>query len=368
MTATQEAINRMRKKVDERKAKANGAAHEHDAKPHQPRFRLKTVGDVSAAGSSTWLVRDLIPTRGLLMIYGAPGSGKSFVGFDLGAHLVRKLPWANRRVRRARVIYIALEGTMVERLAAYRKHHVLAAADLDGMTFVERVAFDLRKSEDVGELIADIRAQIAGYTGHFLILVDTLARATPGANENSSEDMGAAIAAAERIANEFGSLVGLIHHCGKDPARGSRGWSGMLGACDVEILCERNERRRTLTFTKVKDAEDGFAFDFTLEVIDIGPRAEVDPDAGPDERRSSCVAVVVGDEVERPSPAQAKALGKNQMLLAAKLRADGPMIRARAMAFMESANIPRRSRYAVIDSLLTAGVIEDTISGLRAKE
>ena len=42
--------------------------------------------------------------------------------------------------------------------------------------------------------------------------------------------------------------------------------------------------------------------------------------------------------------------------------------RHEAHEFMDKAGVPKRSRYAAIDALLVAGVIEDSVIGLRAKE
>ena len=55
-----------------------------------------------------------------------------------------------------------------------------------------------------------------------VIVVDTLAQATVGMDENSGEDMTRAIAACKRIQEDEG-LVVLIHHTGKDTSRGMRG-------------------------------------------------------------------------------------------------------------------------------------------------
>lgn len=39
--------------------------------------------DIEASLENHWLVRDLIPENGLALIYGAPGSGKSFLALDI---------------------------------------------------------------------------------------------------------------------------------------------------------------------------------------------------------------------------------------------------------------------------------------------
>ena len=43
------------------------------------------------------------------------------------------------------------------------------------------------------------------------------------------------------------------------------------------------------------------------------------------------------------------------------------MVRMAAVSFLKAEGVPRSSCYEVIDTLLTANVIEDTVAGLRAK-
>ena len=62
-----------------------------------------------------------------------------------------------------------------------------------------------------------------------LVFIDTLARATPGANKNSGEDMGKALGHSRTIRQITGPLVCLIHHSGKDQAKGARGSQHWFG-------------------------------------------------------------------------------------------------------------------------------------------
>ena len=65
--------------------------------------------------------------------------------------------------------------------------------------------------------------------GADLIVVDTFAQVTPGANENSGEDMGPVMARFDAVAQATGAAILVIHHNGKDQAKGARGWSGSYG-------------------------------------------------------------------------------------------------------------------------------------------
>jgi RecA-family ATPase len=93
-----------------------------------------------------------------------------------------------------------------------------------------------------------------------VVVIDTLAQTTPGADENSAEGMGKALGSCRRIHEATDALVVLIHHSGKDKTRGMRGWSGLPGACDTIFEVTRDGDERTARLEKVKDGEDGAEF------------------------------------------------------------------------------------------------------------
>jgi hypothetical protein len=329
-------------------------------------YQLQTVAEIRAQPALPWLVVDLLPARGLCVWYGEPGSGKSFLALDLGAHSATGRRWASRRTRHAKVVYIALEGQLRDRIEAYKDHHGLDDDDLADLLVLQRQQVDLLTEGTAEQLAADVRAALGDCSGPVVVIVDTLARAMPGGNENASEDMGAVIAACGVIERELSALVILVHHAGKDSTRGARGWSGLRGAADAEVLIERDGDNRRATFAKVKDGQDGVAVEFRLEAVDLGPRSDVDPQAEPDERRTSCVAVLT--DTDAKPKVKTQALGKNQRLLLTALRQSGPMTRHEAHDFMAKAGVPKRSRYDAIDGLLLAGLIVDSVVGLRVVE
>jgi hypothetical protein len=125
-----------------------------------------------------------------------------------------------------------------------------------------------------------------------VVVIDTLARAMPGKDENSATDMSAAIACAGMISTAFDCLCILVHHSGKDASRGARGHSSLLGAADAELAVtyDKVTGAREVRATKMKDGADGVAWQFRLQSVDLGPAAD-----DPFERLTSLVV----DGVER---------------------------------------------------------------------
>lgn len=256
----------------------------HQAKAPPMRYRLMRAGDVVDAPPLRWLVRGVLPADGLAALYGASGSGKSFLALDLGASVAGGGPeWFACRVKPAPVVYVALEGEagFSQRVKAWQLHH---GRDLpDALRFVMQ-ALDLRNADDVSEIAGAVTA--AGAAGGLLV-VDTLNRAASGADENSVVDMGAIIAAAKGLQAKLGGLVLLVHHSGKDATKGLRGHSSLHAALDAAIEVSRSDDRRDWRIAKAKDGDDGKAHPFRLEVVEIGEHDDGEP-------ITSCV--VVADE------------------------------------------------------------------------
>lgn len=243
-----------------------------EAKP--PRFRFEPVADFASTTAAPWIVKGVLPQAGLAVIYGASGAGKSFAVLDLALAIARGESWRGRKVRQGKVAYVAAEGAegFRKRLAAYAQHHNV---DLVSVPMaVLNGAPNLLEVKDAADLVIGVQA--AG--GAEVIVVDTLAQTMPGGNENAGEDMGKALGHCRRIHEKTGALVILIHHSGKDQAKGARGWSGLRAAADAEIEVLRDEAgQRSLRLSKSKDGEDGLEWGFELQQVTLGIDEDLDP-------------------------------------------------------------------------------------------
>jgi hypothetical protein len=104
-----------------------------------------------------------------------------------------------------------------------------------------------------------------------LVVIDTLARAFGGGNENASEDMGAFITAAGAIQGRYDCALLVVHHAGKDATKGLRGHSSLLGAVDTELEIIRIEDapKGILHISKQKDGEDGQRYGFQMITVEL---------------------------------------------------------------------------------------------------
>ena len=89
-----------------------------------------------------------------------------------------------------------------------------------------------------------------------LVIIDTLSRHFGSKDENLTVEMSQFVSALDRMRQEFGVTVLLVHHIGKDANKGPRGSNALRAALDNEILVARKDHGPVvLTNTKMKDAE-----------------------------------------------------------------------------------------------------------------
>jgi hypothetical protein len=177
------------------------------------------------------------------------------------------------------VIYIAAEGQngVRKRIEAFRQKYDLADATPPFALIPTGV--DLLDPEaDTAPLIVKVKAAAARFPIK-LVVVDTLARAMAGGNENAPDDMGAFIRNIDRIREETGAHVMIVHHCGKDLAKGARGHSSLRAATDteIELTSDGDTGIKTACIKKQKDGEEGIQFVFRLEGLTIGTDEDGDP-------------------------------------------------------------------------------------------
>lgn len=242
------------------------------------RYPLLTATALSEAPLAQYRVKNVFPREGLAAIFGPPGVAKSFLALDLAFAISDGDDWCGYRVKECDVLCLCLEGQggLAQRVQAYRKHN---GQDTGKRIRFITVPFSLLCEDDVDALIATIKeARIRDG----VIIIDTLSAASPGADENSSVDMGKLLQALKRIHEDFGGLVILVHHSGKDTQKGLRGHSSLLAALDAVIEVKRDEDRRSWRLVKSKDGLDGKEHPFRLSVVEL----DIDDDGDP---INSCV-------------------------------------------------------------------------------
>jgi AAA domain len=172
------------------------------------------------------LLRDLLARDSLAWIYGKPGSGKSFVALDWAGCIAGGIPWQRHEVvTPGPVLYIGAEGAHGVRRRV-RAWEALTGLPMAGVSFLP-VAPQLLDTFDMAAL-----TRLVETMWPVLIVVDTQARTTVGAEENSARDMGRVVDAADRLRSASRACVLLVHHEGRNGEH-PRGSSAVDGAADA---------------------------------------------------------------------------------------------------------------------------------------
>lgn len=252
----------------------HGAAEEEPGKDEGPRRSFRFLGLdelLSEPRPTRWLIRDYLEESSLACLFGASGSMKSFVALDMGLCLATGKPWHGQDVGEpGPVFYICGEGFngVAKRLRAW-----FIENDVDQNAvpfFVSNSSVEFLDGDSLQTAIAAIDELAAACGAPKLVIVDTLARNFGPGDENSTQDMGAFVAALDSIRAKFGCAVLTVHHTGLNETNRARGASAFRAAMDFEYRLESKESVRVLACTKSKDHEEPKSMAFEYEVIDTG--------------------------------------------------------------------------------------------------
>jgi AAA domain len=273
--------------------KLNGAAGSDQHDEPKRRFPLVPFSEIQVSRSAAYLVRNILPREGLVVVWGPPGCGKSFWVLDLVLHVALERKYREHRTKQGDVCYVACEGErgLNNRVAAWRQHNEVQAAPF----WLVTTQLDLVAERAL--LVSDIREQIGEGTRPSVIVLDTLNRSLNG-SESSDEDMAAYIRAAEYVRVAFHCLVIVIHHCGLDTTR-PRGHTSLKGASDAQIAITNTGQAVIATVERMKDGLAGTIVASALEVIDLGHDEDGEP-------VTSC-AIKPAEVSERDLPRNGKA-------------------------------------------------------------
>jgi hypothetical protein len=232
------------------------------AVPPQPKIRAISLPDFLKQHRRRYSIKGVLPRNGEAVVYGPAESGKTFFVIDLALSIARGVAWRGLRVKQAAVVWICSEGRagFADRLRAYLRHYHLNAEAIPLEVIDSPVNLLNSGADPIG-----------------VIVIDTLNRTMVGGDENRPEDMGAFISNVSRLGEQTGALVLIIHHSGKDPARGARGHSSLKAAVDTEIEISHENGERVATITKARDGVSGTRFGFTLQAVELGTDEDGDP-------------------------------------------------------------------------------------------
>ena len=262
------------------------ARHRQDHGVTAARLLTGRAGDLAAALIPLGKVRPILKSRYLVkgwldqgafsVVYGESNVGKTFLAMDLALHVAAGEDWHGNRVpadekRAGPVIYVASEGGsgIHNRIEAMRRDNpeLMRRVEERGDFLLLKTGLDLCTSDDsqwLVEAIANLPRKPS------LIVVDTLARAMGGGDENTAKDMGQFVRSVDHLREATGAHVMVIHHSGKDASKGARGSGSLRAAADTEIELTRNGDTIMAEQRKQRDMPCEGVFAYTLKSVFLG--------------------------------------------------------------------------------------------------
>lgn len=307
-----------------------------EVQPDGP-FRVMDAEEVMRLPPPEYLIDGILPERSLSVMWGQPGTGKTFVALAMAGSISSASPFFGHEAAAGSVVYAAGEG-----LGGLPNR--LNALDLDPEVSLARVNVvgrspNLLDSKSTTEFIAAIQRKNPS-----LIIIDTLARGMPGGDENSAQDMGRLIANADRIRDELGCAVLLVHHGGKN-TKSERGSSALRGAADVMIEVKGSKWVTKLLSDKSKEDRPFKEITLSLKVVEL-------PNG-----KSSC-RVVLGPACSRSSSSQRDEVRNTIQAAGDEGISPGDLDK--------KVGLPERTRRREVDRLIAEGLVERAGRRLRA--
>lgn len=293
------------------------------AKAAQKNGELVTLDYLEAKlGRPDWLVEGLIERDAVGVLFGAPGSLKSFVALDLAFCVATGRDWHGRAVKQGPAVYIAGEGfNGLARRAAAWQHKNGRIENRDAVRFTWRpVQFNDPASANA--IAESIEAYAEEFESPALVVIDTLAKNFGPGDEDKNADVNAFLHAVETALRQRGhaSTVLIVHHSGHGNTKRARGGSALHGGVDFEYRMERAAHglKATLANTKMKDAPEPEDIHFEAEEVFLGDM---------DETFSSLVLVECEAPPNRDAVEDKPRLTDGQAALLNLIREEGPLQR-----------------------------------------
>ena len=242
----------------------------------QPKTDAKKIQVLSFADEGKEPPHDFVEQTlsegGMSIVYGESGIGKTFWCLDLARRVAAGEDFMGFECDATGVLYISAEGGggIWKRRDAMR----LSGMDCDVPLHVIPEALDLfdPKGDTDGliDAIKEINENSDLPIG--LIFFDTLAKVSPGSDENQVRDTGMVFNNLERIRNAFDHPIHrcIVHHKGKN-GDGMRGSSNLFGGVDTVIELKKvDDGMGVANVTKQKDGNPWQNKGYRLVDVELG--------------------------------------------------------------------------------------------------
>lgn len=253
--------------IDEGNSQNGGQANSNICKEKlSNKFQFHSAHSLMQEPSKiNWIIQSYIDKGSFSVLFGEPGSMKSFLAIDIGLCVASGHSWHDSQIRNhGTVFYIAGEGFagLSRRLKAWSLANSTSLTNVP--FFISDRSAQILDGESINEVVQRIDDLQSKHGKPILVIIDTLNRNFGSGDENSTVDMTAFVSRIDAyIRFRYGCAVLIVHHSPlNDPSR-ARGASALRAALDWEYSLKRQGKDKIiLAVTKVKDHEPPPAISF----------------------------------------------------------------------------------------------------------
>ncbi|HZX69790.1 MAG TPA: bifunctional DNA primase/polymerase [Rhodanobacter sp.] len=217
------------------------------------RFRFVDRDGMAAIKPPSWLLENFLPSDAYAMLFGAPGTFKSFLALDMALSIVTGIPsdpvW--NVVRPGNVLYAAGEG---------RSHIAARVAAWEEVHWNGQRAQGIVLGDPVPNVAEDWQAFIDGALalspeGYALTIIDTAGTSLAGENEGAFESASLFTRKVRGLTMAFGGAVLAIHHVGHDAKGRPIGSTAFLRDPDTLVSVTREGKQMVVAVSMVKQRD-----------------------------------------------------------------------------------------------------------------
>lgn len=200
-----------------------------------------TPGQCADLPARDYVVKRLIAPGQVGCIFGEPGAGKSLIAPRIAYEIAQGSDTFGLRTKQSPVFYVACEDQegMAGRVAAL--HIELGDADTFHLFNTVSDLFSPGVINGKGSPDLEKLRKAARTVRPKLIVIDTLAMAMPGLEENDAAGMNGVVQIGKRLAR-YGAAVIFVHHGTKAEGNTPRGHSVFNGALDFSIMVKAADK------------------------------------------------------------------------------------------------------------------------------
>jgi hypothetical protein len=188
--------------------------------------------DATLTAPIRWLVRDLIPTGRLVLVYAAPKTGKTTYCLHLAVAVAAGRPFCGEPLDAAPVLVLECE------MAEQDTRRWLVSAGATPETVGERLVTYTGPAPSFAQVLEALER-----TGAQLVIIDSLTKYAGWEDENNAAEVERVLEPLRRLAHERGVTILVIDHDRKsdgENGRNIRGSGHKLAVVDVALEVRRH--------------------------------------------------------------------------------------------------------------------------------